>query len=237
MLLFCCFAFSDWAFAQQDTLPPQKMILKDNSLPNVRNFDAEALKNYRNNKEFNYEKNENLKANNILEAFFRWLFRQFGSGFQHTMQAADWLRSLIILVCVGLIIYVVLQLAKSDWVNVLLGKSQATKIGFDEVSENIHEIDFEAAIAEAIAQKKYTRATRLFYLKNLKILTDKQHIDWQLNKTNHDYVFEVSGKPFENDFRKLTFLFDYVCYGDFQLSENDFKEVEQTFRSFEQKVA
>ena len=111
-----------------------------------------------------------------------------------------------------------------------------TKLQHSEFSENIHELDFEKMIAEAVKKKMYRLAVRLHYLKTLKKLTDKELIHWQINKTNVDYMREMQTKPLHEDFRHLTYWFDHVWYGNFELTSAHFEDIEQHFLTFEKEI-
>ena len=60
--------------------------------------------------------------------------------------------------------------------------------------------------------KKNKKVMRVFQLPE--ISHDATHyselIDWQQQKTNDDYMAELSDSSFKNDFGKATLLYDYV---------------------------
>jgi Domain of unknown function (DUF4129) len=214
----------------------QRVARFDTTRIQVRRFDKTALENFRQDPDFAYGEERTFDQRNLWREFWRWVFEHIFAPLSDPDTSRFW-SYLIIGICTLVVIYAILRLTGSEWLGVFSGRSKKIKpTGFSEVAENIHELDFEKLIAEAIAGRNYTRATRLFYLKTLKTLSDKQLIDWQMNKTNHQYLQEVARLPFEPEFRHLTRLFEYICYGDFPLEEPDFREVEIRFRDFERKV-
>jgi len=69
-------------------------------------------------------------------------------------------------------------------------------IGSSVFHENIHELNFDKLISEALAQQHYREGIRLLFLKSLKLLTDRQFIHWQAGKTNQQSLRanKVAGK-------------------------------------------
>ena len=102
---------------------------------------------------------------------------------------------------------------------------------------NIHELNFDQLIAEAIEKRYFRRAVRLFYLKSLKSMTDKNLIDWRPYKTNYDYQLELNKTPLEEPFSELTYLFNHVWYGNFELNEELFGDAKRQFLEFERLIA
>ncbi len=102
--------------------------------------------------------------------------------------------------------------------------------------ENLDEIDFERAIAAAVAQQDYRLAVRYSYLKLLKLLADKGLIVYQADKTNRQYVRELK-EPLRSGFRDLTRRFDYAWYGNRPVSEAEFNDGQKTFAEIERMAA
>jgi hypothetical protein len=102
--------------------------------------------------------------------------------------------------------------------------------------EDIHQIDFEMELQTAITNKNFRQAVRLSYLQLLKELTDRALIDWQPGKTNQIYVQELGNRPFSNDFRNLTRLFEKVWYGAFPVRENDFFDFRRSFAKLKDRI-
>tara|TARA_Y100001935_G_C17295050_1_gene505636 strand:- start:1942 stop:2346 length:405 start_codon:yes stop_codon:yes gene_type:complete len=98
-------------------------------------------------------------------------------------------------------------------------------------SENIQDL-----IKEALANKNYRLAIRYYYLYILKLLSNKELIDWQLQKTNDDYLHELSNGSLKKAFAKATFLYDYVWYGEFQLDESKYQQAERTFKALQNSI-
>ncbi|MBK8474264.1 MAG: DUF4129 domain-containing protein [Sphingobacteriales bacterium] len=77
---------------------------------------------------------------------------------------------------------------------------------------------------------------RLYYLQTLKVLADRQHINWQRYKTNRHYWHELRNTNLQQPFNQLTRLFDYIWYGEFQIDDQHFRQAQQAFKTFEQTI-
>ena len=102
--------------------------------------------------------------------------------------------------------------------------------------KNIHEIDFDQNIEDAVNGKNYRLAVRLLYLKSLKRLSDSGLIDWQINKTNSVYVNELNHPTKKTEFLKLTHQFEYIWYGEYFLERPGYQHIESSFKEFMKKI-
>jgi hypothetical protein len=95
---------------------------------------------------------------------------------------------------------------------------------------------YDRLIAQAVAAKNYRLAIRYLYLQTLKKLTDSGLLQFSADKTNYQYVKELQGKPYQNDFAAITLNYDYVWYGKFEIDEDVYTKLSGNFRSFHKKV-
>ena len=115
-------------------------------------------------------------------------------------------------------------------------KAQSSDLDYATLEENIHEIDFDLAVEDAVNQRNFRLAVRLLYLQTLKRLTDSGQINYKPDKTNRKYVHELTNKPFQADFEALTRQFEFVWYGDFPVDEIQFGQIRQQFQQFNHPV-
>lgn len=97
-------------------------------------------------------------------------------------------------------------------------------------------MDFEKLIREALEKKEYRYGVRLTFLYALKLLSDKQHVDWRPGKTNHDYLEELNEGELKTGFNELSFYFDYAWYGEFAVNENLFQRVQVIFDNWRKHI-
>jgi hypothetical protein len=200
-----------------------------------RHFKQENLDKYLADEDFKYDRDFRPQSPSLWQRFKQWLFDKLIESLsnEHTR---DFWRWGIYIVCGLVILYVILKLTKTNIRGLFFGEAQSGRIAFNETEENIHELNFDQLISEAVASQQFGKAIRLFYLKTLKQLTDRKLIDWKINKTNYDYVQELANKELVPSFRSLTSLFEYIYYGDFKVTQADFEQAKSAFIQFEEKL-
>lgn len=102
----------------------------------------------------------------------------------------------------------------------------------DEAEEDLENSDLENFLKEALANRQYKVAVRIYYLMVIKELMLGNHIVWEKNKTNFEYVDEMREKKEFEHFRSLTNAFEIVWYGDVEIEEKDFAVLSPSFGSF-----
>ncbi len=153
-----------------------------------------------------------------------------GSGFSFT--GGDWLLYLIMAILLALIIFLIIKAVDKR------GASGKSKIGarrdysFEELEENLKEMDLDDYLRTALSQEDYRAAVRLYYLKVIQQLDHLALIQWKRDKTNRDYIRELSSHPKNPHFQRLTINYEYVWYGDISLSVQQFEALEPSFKEF-----
>lgn len=99
----------------------------------------------------------------------------------------------------------------------------------DVISENIHEVDFSKLVSDAKTANDYRIAVRFYYLWLLKVMSEKKIIKWHVDKTNTEYLYEIKKAEIRDDFRYLSYVFDYCWYGEFEINESEFSKIEVSF--------
>lgn len=96
---------------------------------------------------------------------------------------------------------------------------------------NIQETNFDDLIKEAFNSEDFSLAVRYHYLKMLQQLNNAELIVWEPHKTNFDYFIEIKPEGVKTTYRKLSVLFEYIWYGEGNISKEDYFEVEKEFIS------
>ena len=236
LLVFFFFGLFN-TIAQQDSLT----IKYDNERLEVQKISENDLTQFRKDPKFDYEiiKSEptwwdNFKTwlGNLFLRFFEWIF-----GAEEAAGAlAIFLRILPYLLLIGLIIILI-----RFFINVN-SSAQANPNGpkaFVALSEEEHIIkneDIQALIQKALADKNYRLAVRYYYLYILQLMSEKELIDWQLQKTNRDYQNEIEKPDVKKAFTKITRLYDYVWYGDFGIDGAQYQQAELIFSTLQKTL-
>lgn len=110
--------------------------------------------------------------------------------------------------------------------------SRRRKEGTEELEIEIDDNNLDAKIQTAIQERNFRAAIRFMYLKSLRSLNDKGWIRYHAQGTNNEYISQVHPYGVGNEFRFLTHVYEYVWYGEFALSEEQFNRVQQNFQHF-----
>jgi len=206
-------------------------VLRKNYAIDQRFVDTTRLNTYKADSDFIYDRS--LKGGGDLSGpLMYWLQRNLAQLFESNVVSGIWK-----IFKYGFFILLILY-ALSRLLDMELGglfrkpKPKTPTLQYENVEENIHEMDFNTLIQESIDNKLYRKAVRLYYLRILKAMTDKQIIEWQINKTNRDYRYEVEKTDHSAGFEEITFLFDYIWYGEFPIDEPIFKDTQDKFQNF-----
>lgn len=116
-------------------------------------------------------------------------------------------------------------------------KTNALVIEDEIATENIFEINFEKEIQKATNASNYRLAVRLMYLQTLKALSLRNIINYTHEKTNSDYLFQLTGTSYYKNFFRLTRNFEYTWYGQFPLSPESFAVIQNDFGNFKQQLS
>jgi hypothetical protein len=211
----------------------QKAVQADTSNVVVRSFDYKELQELKNKDEFNYDRLRE-PAKSLWDRFWQWIWWQVREILR-TKQGRTTVWSILLLFGIAAIIFFVIKVLGMNRGG-LFGRSTGIGLAYTTTIEDINHISFEAAIKEAIESRNFRLATRLLYLQSLKQLSDKGYIDWQINKTNTDYIQEVAGKPWQALFKKLTCNFEYIWYGEMNVPHGEFQHLQVEFQQLNNQL-
>lgn len=196
-----------------------------------RKFNEAQLEKFRNNKYFDYRDKEPTKAKETINWLEKWLRDLF--DIKLGGETNDVIYDIItIVLIVGVLAALIWALTSANFRWIFSGKGAKSSPVFTIEEENIHEISFSSEITAAEAARNFRKAVRLYYLEMLKALSDHSLIDWEPQKTNHDYARELSNTPYTEDFLKLTYWFDYIWYGELPVDAGLYADIREKFRKF-----
>ncbi|MBD0277603.1 MAG: hypothetical protein ICV81_06505 [Flavisolibacter sp.] len=119
---------------------------------------------------------------------------------------------------------------------VIFRKKPVTTISAEDTLENanIFTLDFDHEVNKAAHAGNYRLAIRLMYVQVLKELSDKNLINYSQEKTNSDYVQQLWNSRYYLHFFRLTRLFEYVWYGQFNINQSAYASIRNDFATFKQ---
>jgi len=209
-----------------------KSITYDSSIVDTRSFDKTKLEKLKADPELDYGRSP--AAINLWERFKIWL-NNWLSRLLTAVENANWFNILLTILAIVVVVYVILRLLKVDAFTMFYAGKKAP-IAHGVIDEDIHAMDFEKLIREALSKKEFRLAIRLLFLQSLKLLADKNHILWQPGKTNHDYLEELTAQQLKTGFNELNFYFEYAWYGNFTINEGLYQKVDSIFKEWKTNV-
>ncbi|AYZ37344.1 DUF4129 domain-containing protein [Chryseobacterium indologenes] len=166
-----------------------------------------------------------------IKNIFRGIFGE--TVFTKSAQFTTTLVRLFAIILVGFLLYFVIRYVLGKDGNFIFGKkNRKLNLNVEELHENIHEINFPESIAKFEHEKDYRSAVRYQFLFILKKLSDKKLIIWNPEKTNKDYVAEVKAPHLKKEFSDLSHIFEYVWYGEFDITEPNYQKFKNQFQTF-----
>ncbi len=190
-----------------------------------RHFNTNALKDYSQQREFKYD--DTFVGTSPWERFKHWFWSLFDTN--PTLNSIT--NYFLIALGVAALLFLILKLTGIN-ASIIKGKTATVALPYDESLENIHEMDLDSGIQSATQQHNYRLAVRLLYLKCLKQLSDAGQIAWDINKTNTAYVNELTNNEQRSAFNVLTRQFEYVWYGEVNINEKIYSQINAMFNDF-----
>ena len=193
-----------------------------------RSFKPDFQKKY-NDEDFVYKEQEATKS--LWQRFLDWLF---GGSKKKSNVNLDWLGPILKVAAfgiIGFVVYLIVRLILNKQGMWIFGRSRG-KISYEgeEEAVNIHETDFKQLIEETKAAGNYRLALRYYYLWVLKMLSYREIIGWDRDKTNNDYLYEIKDTTLRRDFEYLSYVYEHSWYGDFPIDERAFAKAERSFK-------
>jgi hypothetical protein len=221
-------------YANGDSLDMTKVTIDKVSGIESRHFDPSFKAKYK-DKSFIYEfktpeRNAWDRFKEAVAEFFNDLFGLAGNSISSSTVAfiLKILAGLIILFVIYLIVKAIMN-KEGKWI---FGRNSDKKIiDYSEIEQNIHTVNFEKLISEALVKGENRLVIRYYYLWLLKKMSDKSIIEWDIEKTNSDYSYEIKNEKLKEDFNYLSYLYNYIWYGEFELTEDTFNKTKKSFET------
>lgn len=233
-VLYCiCIAFIHVPIlAQQDTLA----IDIDTDTRTVHHFSGTLTEKYNGN-DFNYHTTEG-EAQNLLARGIFWILKGFHSvfGVEINSEFAKIIETIIYFILIAGTIYFLIRLLIGKDAVSFFRKKNKLVAPINSTEEHIDAIDLNALIINALAEKNYRLAIRYMYLKALQDLSIKNVINYHFEKTNTDYYREIVDVSLKQKFSRISYLYDYIWYGEFDLDENEYKSAKESFDQLNVKI-
>ncbi len=203
--------------------------------PAARSFNKKELTVFKAQKDFAYIYTD-LDSDTWWDRLKRWFNKQLYELLNPGTTMGLVMRIVFYLACGAIVVYALLKLMGIDTNSLFSRNGTSVKRKQHPADENIHVINLETMLAEALQQQEYRKATRVLYLMALKSLSEKELIHWQPGKTNHEYYRELGNHPSEVHFKQLGYYFEYTWYGNFTVSEVSYQQISQIAESLQKQI-
>ena len=203
-------------------------------------IEESQLEQFKNNPDFDYEVVKSAAPDwwisfknwlsNVFIRIFEWLF-----GIEKAAGAFSTFLQILPYVLLVILLFILIKFFLS--VNaraVIHAKKNQSIVALSEEEHIIKNEDIQQLIASALAEKDYRLAVRYNYLYMLQLLSEKELITWELQKTNDDYTKELQKQDLVQPFATSTRLYNYFWYGEFPIDETKYKKAESKFLSLKQ---
>ena len=215
-------------------------IIKDQSEVNLVYFEKGFQQKYSNNKDFIYESlvEDHGGWQKFKQRLVRWYERIFGfKTSEDTNKAIDMTIYILSILLTIFVVYLIVRALMNEEGNWAFGRSSDKKIiQYDVIEQNIHTTDFERLIHESEKNGEQRLIIRYYYLWLLKLLSEKEIIEWDIEKTNSDFQNEIQDATMKADFSYLSYLYDYIWYGEFDIDQTIFDKAKIAFDTTIQKL-
>ncbi len=214
-----------------------KVVIYDlDSTREVTQLDTETIKQYKENPDFNYI--ESVETENWWTRFKKWIGQVFSRFFKWLFNVNEFtgfwkvfftiLPYIIVLAVLVLLVWLFMRVNPKE---LLLEKQTPPQVQLTEDEDIIQNQDIQLLIDKALQHKNYRLAIRYYYLSVLKNLSDTEYIIWESQKTNTDYIKELTDDAVKKQFRNITRLYDFIWYGSFEINEKSYHTAAQKFES------
>lgn len=220
---------------EQDSLsaPAEVRIDQTRNLRPV-NFDREKLSALKKDEAFDYLEAREKESwwsrfkswvNTKLNGFLGWLFGDYSPG----GFVAILISILPFLLLLGLFALVIWFFSRLNPGRTLLKSQDKNEVFVSEEEELIKGDDLPLLMKEAVKNGKFQLAVRYYYLNELRKMDELKIIDYQYQKTNHEYFDEIENGTLKAEFILITRFYEFIWYGSFTVTEKDFRIAEKEF--------
>ncbi len=137
-----------------------------------------------------------------------------------------------------LVIYIIIKIINGIRIKNAIKQTQVQSHTIENIEnqENINENNYPKLIEQAEAQQNYRLAYRYHFLWILQMLSNRKLIIWQKKKTNQEYSEELKSTAHKEKFGQLSYIFDYVWYGEFSLSHWQYEQAKLWCNEFKKSL-
>ncbi len=205
-------------------------------------FDEATIKRLKDENIYKYQENLDVPES-LWDQFWNWVGRFFTKFLDAIfgMNRPTWwnifidlLPYLVIGLVIGLLIYLFIKN------NPLRKPIKSTQESSDVLLHNLRPDERKSTIEDLIDKarknKDYQLLIRYQYIEILNDLDRLNFIQFEADKTNSDYFYELSSSLFLNHFRQLTYFYEYAWYGNFRVNQEVYAKYEKSLQQLQYQL-
>ncbi len=141
------------------------------------------------------------------------------------------LRTLFWILAIGAVIFILFRLFGGSS-NLFSRNKSLQPMDADDAPKETIKASPIALAQQAAAAGNFRMAVRYQYIYILQRMAEKRLVQLQPQKTNAQYLDEVSNLPLKNEFATLTLQFEYIWYGEFAITQKQYDTIAGGFRKY-----
>lgn len=189
-------------------------------------------KNYKENytgKEYNYTEQDPT----FLEKFKLWLSEMLYNllkDYKINNNSIYYLKMSFYFFVIIVAVYVIAKMffyKEGNWF--FRKKQENNNLTYQNEVEIIETANFELLIKKATQQEDYRLAVKYGYFWILQKLSEKEIIELSNLKTNADYQLEIHNTNYSQQFKIVSYYYNYIWYGKFAIDKIAYQKVENIY--------
>lgn len=216
-------------------------IPKDSTEVTLIEIEKDRLEKYKSDSDYNYEAESNVQWWEDFKTWFAHLVAKFFKRFfdyEITSQAIGWFFRILIYSMIGVFLFLLIKLFLNvNTRSFISTKNNAPIVVFTEEEDIIQNENIPDLIQKALSNNNFRLAVRYQYLLALKQLSEGKFITWEQQKTNDDYLEELQHNEIHGLFSKITTIYDFVWYGNFEIDKNRYADIAPVFNSINKNLS
>ncbi len=238
-IFFLFFGIFSGFSQEQDSLSVSEEIQIDKTKDlKPLSFNREKIEELKQDEAFNYLQAQEKESwwsrfkswvNAKLNDFLSWMFGDYSPG----GIVAIIISVLPFLLLLGFFALVIWLFSRLNPGRKILKSPANSEVFISEEEELIKGEDLPQLMKEAVKNGNFRLAVRYYYLNELRKMDELKIIDYQYQKTNHEYFGEIEDQALKTEFILITRFYEFIWYGSFKVSEEDFRIAEKEFQKIE----
>ena len=246
LLLFLWFTFNCFSQTEGEKVSFGNLLEEPKNTtqaaPTPLQFDHDLIESIKKEPEFDYT--EEVQQEKWWTKFKRYVSHRWSELMEYLF--VNYQPGSVVLFLLEMIPYLIIagMLAFFIWLFIrlnpggaFLSEPQSGQVFMNEEEEIVQSKDIKKLIKDAVSREEYRLAIRYYYLLILQQLSEKGIIEYQFPKTNEEYSAEIQHEPVKEQFRQITRIYDFIWYGSFDVTTENFRRAERDFVKMQELTA